>query len=236
MSGSAGVSFKAPTTLSRRARLAVAVGVAAVVVVGAVLVVQAGSADGSGYPGQAWRTDLLAPRGAALDPFDREGTPGEVTGFGTWQAVGGGWTVTDGVLESYAAAPSALHVGTSTDQVVVYAQVVAAMPGGGITIGAAGAGPDAVGLQLVVDAAGTGWQLERVASDGRVVLATFEAPTRHVAVQLARVGTKATVTFEHLERTVAIPAGDQVGHSVGVVATSPGTAFDLLGYLPLAEG
>ena len=29
--------------------------------------------------------------------------------------------------------------------------------------------------------------------------------------------------------------GDQVGRSVGVVAASPGTAFDLVGYLPLAE-
>ncbi len=222
-----------PRPLPRRKRIVLGVVAAAVVVVGAVLVIQARASDGGEVPGGAWRV-LPVPRSAIVDDFDRGGPLGEVPGFGTWQVGSASLVVEDGQLRSTGDQVTAT-VDAGTSDVLVQAQVVQASSGTGLVLSASSDGTK--GLWLVTTGGATGWDLrwQRGAAAPQI-LQSFPAPHRATSVRVVRRGDVVKVAFDDLAYEVDVPSDSAAGTFVGLTSAHPGNAFDLFGYLPLDAG
>lgn len=221
-----------PSPLPPRRRAVIGVVAALIVVVGAVLVLQARSDDSDAVPGAAWRK-LPVPRSARVDAFEADGALGPVPDFGTWETAAGSFVAADGLLRSGDDFATAT-VDAGTADVLVHAQVVRVTPGSGLLISSSAVGVPGLWLR----ATGSGaWALvwERSGPAPQVIRA-FAAPTADVSVQVIRRGDEIRVAFDDQITVVDVPAETAGGTFVGLVAEGPGNEFDLFGYLPLAAG
>jgi hypothetical protein len=219
--------------LPPRVRIVLAAVTALVVIIGAVLVAQARSADGDVIPGAAWRGDAV-PRSAKVDEFARAGAPGTVDGFGSWNVATGSFVVADGRLHGAGSGPAVATVDAGSADVLVHAQVVAFGGGSGLLLSATPDGRSGLALSAV---GSTSWELSwRRGDDGSEVLETFTAPTSGVAVQIDRLDDRVKVAFDTKAFDVDVPPASAAGTSVGVVSAGPGTDVDLFGYLRLDAG
>ena len=222
-----------PRPVSSGLRAALAVAAVVLVVIGAVLVVQARSADDAAVVDDG-RSGPPMPRAAKVDSFDEGRSLGEVDGFGTWDA-DPGIVVRGGVVTSEVVDDAVATVDAGSRDVLVHARVARATPGGGILLSATANAEQ--GLVLFVDQGGDGWQL--VVPDGEGggdVLGTYDAPTSDVVVEVRRQGDDVHVTLGTKGYDAKVPAGSAEGTRVGVAFTLPGTEFDRFGYLPLPAG
>ena len=212
------------------------IGVVVLVLVGALLVSQAQSADQGGVPGQQWWRGLQPPRAAVLDGFDQTGPlgVGEALDLSKTQS---GWTRADGQLQSGTSGLQVATVPTPSSDVLAYAQVINAAPGSGVVIGEPGSATGGlVSVALVAREGGSGWQIVRTAGGTSTVLAELTGPVSNAAIQLVHRGDTATATVGNQQHTVNLPATDEIQPVAGVVARSSGTTIDLFGYLPLGNG
>jgi hypothetical protein len=203
---------------------------AVLVILGAVLVLQARSEDGDVVPGAAW-SELPVPRAARVDDFPKSGPLGAVDGFGTWETGTGGLQVSGGVLRSSDGGGTATVDAGSTD-VLVHAQFVRVAVGSGLLVSSTADGS----AGLVLRSAGPGtWELVwQRSGPPPQTLQAFAAPTADVSVQVIRRGSEVTVAFDEQIVAVDVPPETAMGTFVGVTTNGPGTEIDLFGYLPLA--
>lgn len=221
-----------PRPLPPARRAAIGIVVALLVVVGSVLVVQARSEDGDAVPGAAWRT-LPVPRAALVDGFEQAGPLGDVDGFGSWETGTSSFVVGTGILRSGEGGGVATVDAGSSDA-LVHAQVVHAVPGGGLLLSST---PDgASGLVLRV-AGSDRWELVWTRSGpAPQVLGSYDEPTDGVSVQAYRRGDAVKVAFDDRAYDATVPEGAAAGTFVGVTASGPGNELELFGYLPLDPG
>ena len=205
---------------------------ALVLVVGAVLVLQARSDDGNEVPGAAWQ-ELPVPRSARVDGFDRTGGLGELDGFGAWQTGSSSLQAGGGILRS-SDGEAIATVDAGTADVLVHAQVVRVAIGGGLLLSSTADGS----AGLVLRSTGDGqWALVwRRSGPAPQTLQAFTAPTADVSVQVTRRGDEVRVAFDDQVSTVDVPSESAMGTFVGIVSDGPGNELDLFGYLPLAAG
>lgn len=220
-----------PHPLAPSARL-VLVGMGLVVVLVGALLLRSAVADdvAHGIVGQDLDA-LLPPAGSEVDPFAGSGPLGPTDPL-AWTVTEGSWVRDGGTAASGSAGASVALVDTGHRHAVLDAKVVAATPGSGLVV------VDGPGdrVELVVDRAGTGWQVVRTRGGTRQLLQLVPGPTADVVVQVVRRPDLLTVAFDGEVREVAVAGGPLTGTSSGLVATGAGTRVDRFAYLPLDPG
>ena len=231
-------------------RWAVVVAVAALV--GAVvLVALTVHGDGADPPGSDWRGMPRPPRSGRLDSFAGAGALRlERSGADelAWRRTGGAWARRDGFALASGATPTVATTDAGSADVLVYARVVGAAPGGGVLLSSSVDGSSALAVVAATDA----WRVVQRTSAGDVDLATITARVEGVVVQAVRLGSRLSVTVtsskegDRVARVDLVtegpgraPDGTHVGLTSGGAGADPGappTGIDLFGYLPLRSG
>ncbi len=232
-----GLHVRPPARWSNGTRLVVGAVVLVLLAAGIGSLVGARQEDGGTYPGAAWRGKPQPPRSARIDRFQGVGPLGDggrVEGFGTWSDPGGDWTLRDGWVGFDSPGSGAAVVDMGTADGVVHARFARTAPGTGMVFGAPAV--EVGGLWLVVDEAGTGWELLELDGGTSRVIRSFDAPTQRVVVEVARQGDRAKVSFDTTAYDVELPARSGPGTYVGLDGAGRGNRVDLFGYLPLPAG
>lgn len=220
-----------PHPLAPSARL-VLVAMGLVVLVIGALVLRSAVADdeAAGITGQELDA-LLPPAGSTLDAFAGSG-PLSPTDPVPWNVADGSWIRGAGMVASGTTGANVALVETGHRHVVLDAKVVSTRPGSGLVVA------DAPGdrLELLVDRAGTGWQVVRTQGGTRRLLQLVPGPTADVTLQVVRRPDLLTVAFDGEVREIALAGGPLTGTSAGLVADGAGTRFDRFAYLPLDPG
>jgi hypothetical protein len=220
-----------PHPIAPSARLVLA-GMGLVVLVIGGLLLRAAVADDidRGIVGQDLDA-ILSPAGSTVDAFAGTG-PLAPTDPVAWSVDAGSWVRADGMVVSGSPGANVALADTGHRHAVLDAKVVSTRPGSGIVVA------DAPGdrVALVVDRAGTGWQVVRTRGGTAQLLQLVPGPTADVVVQVVRRPNLLTVSFDGEVREIVLAGGPLTGTSSGLVADGPGTRFDRFAYLPLDPG
>lgn len=220
-----------PHPLAPSARLVLlAMGLVVVVIGGLLLRAAVADDDARGIRGQELDA-LLPPAGSTVDPFDGAG-PLSPTDVVPWTVSEGSWIRDAGTVASGTGGANVALVDTGHRHAVLDAKVVTTRPGSGLVV------VDGPGdrVELVVDPAGTAWQVVRTRGGTRQLLQLVPGPTADVTVQVVRRPELLTVAFDGEVRDISLVGGPLTGTSSGLVADGGGTRFDRFAYLPLDPG